>query len=232
MILSDRLQTTGTCTGVRLLVAALAFLALSLISGQAMANCGKPRPLQLKVAVDFPEPEIIHDFDSADIPERSRKVERRVAELSSRLNGLTVFQMESGYQMSVQQNVAGGNCFSLTGLDVWINVKRLRVYIARELEIGSCEHEVTLQHEHNHVNIYRDGVNRLQQRWADAAESSVIRQPIRASDADAALERFASAIATIFSDIRQQETQRMTRKNALLDTPSAYRAEQRRCHDQ
>ncbi|WP_416899038.1 MAG: hypothetical protein ACMVY4_04735 [Minwuia sp.] len=215
----------------RLLAAAvLAAAVLTLLpAGTAEAACSEADAPEIRIRLELPEPELIHDYASDDIPEGTVETARRVRELNSRLHGLTVFQMETGHEVAVRQLRPGRDCFRLERLNVWIRVNKLRVYIARELARGSCLYDVTLRHESRHVDIYSTGVKSMRDEMAKALTGTPLTAPLRARSVQAALTRYSTAIGTVLSDIRQKSSLEMTRDNARLDTPFAYRAEQAPC---
>jgi hypothetical protein len=137
--------------------------------------------------------------------------------------------METGHQIAVRQIRAGDRCYMLEALDVWVRVTDLRVYIAREVRRGTCRYRVVLDHENRHVAIYRAGVKRLRAELEQALAAAPVTGAIEAQSPQQALERYAAAIGTLIADIREKNSQAMRRDNAVLDTPAAYRAEQRKC---
>jgi len=203
--------------------------ALLLVLSVPALACGPSVPPRITVALDIPEPTFSHRQTSEGIPGRSDFLRRRTQELNSRLNGLTKANLVTGHQMHVRERHPGGGCFGVTGLEVWIRIKDFSVYVASELAVGSCRYDVTLRHEMKHVAVFRQGAQRLQQRWQAELDKAGLARPIPAASAEQAHRRLSSAVQTLMNDIRQQEWQRMTRENALLDTPSAYRAEYRQC---
>lgn len=206
-------------------------LLICLISAASVSSTVCPAVAQTPVVVDLivPEPAIITDRPRTDIRQISRETGANPLAPGLLLNGLTVYHLETRHRIEVSQYGDRKDCFRPTALTAAVDVKRLDVYIAGELDPASCQFSVTMEHELKHVAVLSDGAKRLKSEIEAALNDKAAFQPTTAPDINIALERYSTALNTIIDDIRQSVSQQMLRRNRLLDTPEAYRADDARC---
>lgn len=215
--------------------AASAFLALPILLATfaaplaAATSCPAKPELRTSVDLILPTPSIITDLPRAEIRVISGETGASPLSPGLLLNGLTVYHLETRHRIEVSQFPKQRNCFHPSRLTAAIDVKRLEVYIAKELIRGTCQYGVTMDHEMKHVAVLRDGATRLKQEIEAALLDAAAFQPITAPDINTALKRYSTALNTIIDDIRQSVSQEMLRRNRQLDTPAAYRADDARC---
>ncbi|WP_417514342.1 hypothetical protein [Minwuia sp.] len=219
----------------RLCIAAASALWIAVLllmnadGARAAATCTGAPETDVRIRLQIPDVDLIHEKSSGEITQIAGQSKKRFLENDTRLNGFAEFRMQTGHQVSVRQLRPGGPCYYLEDLDIWITVQELRIHIASELPPGSCLYRVTLAHERKHIDIYRESVGQLRDEFRAAIHDGTVLRPISAGDVNAALRRYSTAVGTLLSDLRNRNAQRMTRRNAVLDTPAAYRAEYAQC---
>ncbi len=146
--------------------------------------------------------------------------------------GLTITDLN--FSLKVQVNAVsrgrGPVCASLVRADAFLGYERLDVYVARRYRPGSCEHRAILDHENKHVAIFRRTLEayapRVERRLhREAAALGAITAATPEAAANAVHARLKSRIQPLFDQMNRE----MDAANARLDTPAAYRLEQKRC---
>lgn len=215
---------------LRIAVAGWLFLlAIAIVPAAAEETCKAASATPLNVNLSIPPPTIIDDRARADIRTISRQTGSSPLAPGLLLNGLTVYHLETRHRIEVSQLPRQTNCFQPSRITASVDVKRLDVYIADELDASSCQYRVTMAHELKHVAVLREGASKLKRGIETALNATPIFNPITAPDINVALNRYSTALNTMIDDIRQSVSQEMIRKNRLLDTPEAYRADDARC---
>lgn len=212
-----------------LLFTLILFCFLSYVGAASAAACPPVPATPVTVDLSLPEPTVITDSPRAAISDISRQTGANPLAPGLLLNGLTVYHLETRHRIEVSQYTDRRDCFRPSRITAAVDVKRLDVYIAGELDPGSCQFGVTMEHEMKHVAVLNEGARRLKVEIETALKDESVFQPILSPDINIALERYSTALNTIIDDIRQSVSQEMLRKNRLLDTPEAYRADDARC---
>lgn len=207
------------------------FILLASIWAASTANatCIAQPSADLSVTLEVPAPTMNHDLPRDSIRRISQQTGGKPLPLGLILNGLAVYHLETRHRIVVSPFPRRRDCFQPSQIMASVQVRNLDVYIARELERGSCQYGVTVAHELQHVEVLRDGATELRDQIEHALRRNMILGPITAPDIETALERYSLALNIIVDDIRQKVTQDMNRRNQMLDTPAAYRAEDRKC---
>ncbi len=129
----------------------------------------------------------------------------------------------------VSELAADRGCYALSRLVVNIVAGPVRIFVASELDPGSCPYRVTLSHEDKHVEVFREAAENLLAELENDMRVPSMRQAIPAETIQVAVERFRQAINVLVGDARRRVDAEPTRQNGALDTRSAYRAEQDKC---
>lgn len=196
---------------------------------KAESSCQSAVRTPIAVDLKMPSPTIIDDQPRRQIRTISEQTGANPLAPGLLLNGLTVYHLESRHRIEVIEFPKRNGCFRPNRITASVDVKKLDVYIAEELENNGCNYRVTMAHELRHVAVLREGANRLKREIESALTDSEAFASISAPDIDTALKRYSTALNIIINDVRQSVSQEMVRRNRLLDTPEAYRADDAKC---
>jgi hypothetical protein len=218
---------TGQARPVLFIVALGAWLAATAANAQTV--CDPARKLPTSVTLEIPRPDVIDHLRRPEIRKVSRETGAAPLSPGLLLNGLTVYHLETRHRIEVGQIPRQPNCFQPNRITASVRVTRLDVYIAQELDHDSCQRDVTVKHEYRHVAVLQEGATALKLGIENALKETPVLGSISAPDINTALKRYSVALTTIIDGVRQKVSQDMVRRNRLLDTPAAYRADDARC---
>ena len=145
--------------------------------------------------------------------------------------GLTIgrYDLDLAVNTDSMRDDGGGYCAELRAAHVEIGLKQLDVIVDRRFVGGSCEREAVLDHERQHVEVFREAVRyylpELEQAVAQAAVPLDIHVADRKAARAAFLERVTDALKPVFAAING----RARDGNARLDVPESYAAVFKRC---
>ncbi len=147
--------------------------------------------------------------------------------------GLTSTQHEISYKMSSQSVTISKTrfCARVNSVFLKIRVKKLKVYVLKKYKPGTCQHNAIIDHEHEHVSTFQNGLRRLKDEFENRIWG-IIRNlppgigtsPQRASKA--AFKHLDYRIRRIKNPIEKQ----MRIANSAIDTPLSYRKLTQRCN--
>jgi hypothetical protein len=177
------------------------------------------------IQLNSPTPQVRYDHSRA----RRSLTHESQAHIShakgSIINGLTVSTLSSDLNaaMSVLELPDGSTCIWPEKVDVNLGYSDLVVYIGSELRRGSCQFDVTMQHEAEHVRIVRDTLRRHVPGIRTMLEHHVAsRYPRRVRPG---FDPEGETIQDI-ANVLQRETREMVRDrdraHAQLDSPQSY----------
>lgn len=213
-----------------ILAASLSALALllAIVPAAEAKDCPVAAEPDFSASIEWLEPELITDMASADLP-ASRRGKRGFPGADQRKLGSTESSLRVRTNLIVSELEADRGCFALTELDVQIIAGPVKVYVASELDSDSCPYDVTMAHEDKHVEVFRDAADALLAQLQDDMTAPSLQQSIPGQDINVAVELFRQAISVVVGDARQKVDAEAKRRNARLDSRSAYRAEQDKC---
>lgn len=146
--------------------------------------------------------------------------------------GLTSTQHEISYKMSSQPVTMNKArfCARINSVSLKIRVKKLKVYILNKYKPGTCQYNAIIDHEHEHVSTFQNGLKNLKEEF-ESRIWGIIRNlppgigtsPSRASKA--AFKYLDYRIRRIKDPIEK----RMQIENEKIDTPLSYRKLTQRC---
>lgn len=146
--------------------------------------------------------------------------------------GLTHAELGLGVAVSTrsEQLSDGRFCTVLAAVEATVGYEMIDVYILRKYQRGSCQYGVILNHEREHVVIFQSTLNEYIPRLRTLLErtASAIR-PIRSRDRHKAAERMRNDMRDSVRSLLSEVSDVLDYRNARLDTPKAYREQQRQC---
>jgi len=110
--------------------------------------------------------------------------------------------------------------------------KPVKVYIAREVQEGTCKYAATMDHEMQHVRIHEAGLWKA--RIAvdrEVAEAVRRRMPVRARSSEDAIREVNDIVSEAVDRAVKAVTSGVQEENDAMDTPEAYLAFSRQCQD-
>ncbi len=182
-------------------------------------------PMIASVETQFVEPELRTDQSRAQIS-------HKFGPGNVQLMGKTEIQKSTQYKVQVrhsQAEIGDGVCFSLANVEITIIADPVTVYIASEHSDGTCEYDITMEHEAQHVEIEREAIayhaeslrdglrgDQFYGMRAAASEQDAINQ------ANALVEQVVHAVlAELRADVKE--------RHGEIDTPENYRREAQKC---
>lgn len=124
----------------------------------------------------------------------------------------------------------GQLCTVIDQLDVTLGFEAMAVYIARRYHPGSCEYQVILQHEQNHVSINQNTLlshsDRILQSLTLFAESLT---PVVSDSASQANERLKALITVKLKEFYRPVQVERQQAHQEIDSRAAYLRSQARC---
>lgn len=209
------------------------FLLCKEVAAQQAAPCPPSRtPIKLNFKTLTPQPIFNHRLTVQGIANLLRS-QGMGAPDGVRALGITLTKTMFGLQGGSSAVKRGnGFCVYLTSVDVDFGYNRVEVYVPSEFPKGSCEYNVVLDHENQHVANNRAVLREFAPRMRARVEVILSQtKPIVASSvqgsADLALEGLNRQLSGM---LKEFETMHATR-NAAIDSPANYRALSALCKD-
>lgn len=144
--------------------------------------------------------------------------------------GLTIgrYDLEVAVETDAVRD-GSGYCSKLRAAHIEIGLRQLDVLIDRRFAQGSCERQAVLDHENQHVEVFREAARfylpAIEHTLADAS----FRLSAHVDDRDAARAAFLSSITDSVEPIFTAINGRARAGNARLDTPENYAAVFKQC---
>lgn len=183
---------------------------------------------EFRLDVKRPAPAIVRQRSSAELRNMSA-FEGHDATL-----GLYASQLKTSMRLNYQmREQSGTTCLSIADAEITIAYAERTIYVARELQPGTCSYDVTLDHERRHARtddeVLDSEIPRLKRALIDAVRKIDVVGPIPSKSV--AAER--DALGRTLQQTLEKATARMeeVRRTAQgkLDTPDAYRRDNARC---
>jgi hypothetical protein len=146
--------------------------------------------------------------------------------------GLTLAQFQVNLLTRVKILILGPNqhCAALANVEVTLTFEDFQVYIDRRYKRGSCEYRAILEHENEHVRLFRDSLERHQWEVRDVVEDAARRIPpiivARPNNAPIILQ---DKVMQMIQPTIDRLNRTADAANAAIDTPGSYASVQRRC---
>lgn len=150
------------------------------------------------------------------------------------LRGEVPFGLTIGrYDLEVTINTdsmrdGGGFCAQLRAAHVEIGLKQLDVIVDRRFAPGSCERQAVLDHEEQHVEVFREAVRYYLPALERALQLTPL--PLNIADRNAARAAYLGPITDSLKPIFAAINDHARDGNTRLDMPESYAAVFKRCH--
>jgi hypothetical protein len=184
-----------------------------------------------EVRIDFSPPRPA--FDTLPMAELRRQGRGGLGEHQDTLG---LYKAELSSSMKVEFSMTGDGkmaCMRLSDVAVDLQVTERRIYVARELQRGSCRYEATLAHEQQHARIddvlFARELPAVKAALTRAAAENGVVGPVPTGD----LPAHRADIGERMQRVLRQELDRLSeirrRDQGAIDTPESYRREAARC---
>ncbi len=146
--------------------------------------------------------------------------------------GLTLTELKFRMKISVSAvaRTGSGYCASVSKVEAELGYGDITVYVDKRYRKGSCQYRSVIEHENEHVAIFRSTLDRYAPRVEDrltrAAENL---KPVAANTPNRAAERLQNALQRQMKPLFKEMNKVLDRKNNNIDTPANYKREQARC---
>jgi hypothetical protein len=207
-------------------LAAAVFLAPAIASAACTASVGAP---SFTVALKDPPVNYRLDLDSASLSKIAG--DNGMAGLKGEIPfGLTIgrYDLEVTVDTDSMRD-SSGYCAQLRAAHVEIGLKQLDVIVDRRFADGSCQRQVVLDHESQHVDVFREAVR----YYLPTIERTLAETPLpinaHVTNRDQARAAFLGPITGSLKPIFEAINGRARDGNTRLDTPESYAAVFARC---
>jgi hypothetical protein len=145
--------------------------------------------------------------------------------------GLTIGRYNLEVTVNSESNRDGsGYCTELRAAHVEIGLKQLDVIIDRRFAPGSCERQAVLDHEAEHVEVFRAALRSYLPALERALGHIALPRAIPVADRNAARAAYVDPITDALKPLLTALNSHARAANARLDTPESYAAVFKRCH--
>lgn len=171
--------------------------------------------------------------------EQIKKVKEYSQQTSPEMKVLGWTQMQSKFDLKanfVRLALSNGyNCFYPESLEISIEYDNPTIYIAKELEVGTCLYDTTLRHERTHAQIYIEALDyflpRLKQ-YADALFDSVgIKIIAKGESLDNAMVELSEAYRNAIQKRVDSWYRAIETEQLKMDTLEQYTLESNLCRE-
>lgn len=170
-------------------------------------------------------------FSGRQLEAKRRRAGGAAAQADWHPVGLMGRDLKWEFRVQVQgQRLANGFCVGLKDAELTIGYDRIDVYVDRRYRPGTCQYDVILEHENQHVRNFQDTLARylpdIRARLADEAAATV---PQAAGSMSTGARYFVNLLRDRLTPLIERMQQDMATADARLDTADSYRATQARC---
>lgn len=204
-------------------------LAACLAAAQAAAAAAEECPSaqaagvspNIQVRPVVASPQYRHDVSRLQLTDMMHK--QNNGSRHSTVLGLTISHYDATKWTYRPTTVQRGNtyCHYIKNLEMDLNLASLIVYVASEYRQGTCQAQVILTHENEHVRVHQFVV----QKFAPIMRETVAKHARSAftsnsPDAETAINRLVKpAIVSVLAEMRAEQR----RGNGYIDTQDSYR---------
>jgi len=146
--------------------------------------------------------------------------------------GLTVATLEFNTSLKVQAKSQGKSryCAYPVIIEATIGYNTINVYIAKRYKKGSCQYLTILEHENNHVAVFRRVLSNHGKKLRRDIEDAVRNlQPLLVSNPNQAAKKMNNALKRKTKPLFKQINLALDKANGKLDTKKNYLREQAKC---
>jgi len=215
-----------------IVAAVLAFVDKPAAAQQAGACPPSKTPIKLNFSTRAPTPVYNHRLTVSGIANLLQKQGQR-APAGQRALGITLTKTVLGIQGATAAVRRGnGFCVYVTSVDVDFGWSSVEVYVPSDFPRGSCQYNVIMDHENQHIAINRGVLKEFAPLLRARIEKVLAgTKPTftrsSAGSADAAVGGIQAQLAGLLKEFENQQIKR----NAGIDSPSNYAALSTMCKD-
>jgi hypothetical protein len=207
----------------------LVSLSLSALHGvAAKADCRAASPPSL--AVEIAAPPVIYRLNtSTDALAAAARGNGTPLGRGSRLLGLTVNQYDLQIVVDLdRERVADGTCAKLRHVAVTV-ASGPRVLVDGHFASGSCQQRAILDHESEHVTVFREAVAHYEPAMEEALREAGLPPALHVTAGQDPEREYAAMIERALSPVLDAARRRAQDANSRIDTAQHYAAVFRRC---
>jgi hypothetical protein len=207
-------------------IAAGILLGPAVATAACSANVGAPA---FTVALQDPPPNYRFGLDTAALAKIAG--ENGMAGLKSEIPyGLTIGRYD--LEITVETDAVregSGYCAQLRAAHIEIGLRQLDVLVDRRFAAGSCEREAVLDHESQHVDVFREAMHYYLPPIERTLATASLRLSTHVEDRVAARAAFLTPITDALKPTFEAINGRARDGNMRVDTPENYAAVFKRC---
>ncbi len=173
-----------------------------------------------------------HDLDTAGIRDVVNGLRGYVAGPWHVPLGLTVAEPGLRYETSFYywKAQSGGHCVALAEAKFSVGYDDMTVYVSRDYPEGSCEYDVILAHEDEHVRLNREVLKAYEGKFKQAiARVLAGKKSIFAHQQGAARAAYVKELERQLNPVVAEMAAARNRKNGAIDTQDSYRRLMAQC---
>ncbi len=146
--------------------------------------------------------------------------------------GLTLTELQFSMNISINTlaRPGRGHCATVVAVEAELSYGDITIYVDRRYRKGSCQYLSVLEHENQHVSIFRDTLAtyapKVERRLNRAASKL---KPITAPSPGKAATRLQKKLQRDMKPLFKEINAVLDRKNDAIDTAQNYKREQARC---
>ena len=167
----------------------------------------------------------------------TRKSREQLARLQSRKRGwnpigltLTKLQFRMDISINTLSRKAKRHCATVAGVKAELGYDEITIYVAMRYPRGSCQYLSVLEHENEHLAIFRNTLARyapkVERRLVQAASQL---KPLTGRSPDQAAAKIQKSLQRQIEPLFKEMNKVMDRENDRIDTTENYHREQARC---
>ncbi len=170
-------------------------------------------------------------FSGKQLEAKRRRAGGAAAQADWHPVGLMGRDLKWEFRVKVQgQRLKRGFCVGLKDAELTIGYDRIDVYVDRRYRPGTCQYDVILEHENQHVRNFRDTlasyIPDIRARLADEAAAA---PPQVTGSMNSGARYFVNLLRDRLTPLIERMQRDMAAADARLDTVDSYRATQARC---
>lgn len=212
-------------------ISAILTLALTAAATPALAQPRCKAMAEPEIRIDFAQPRPTLDtLPMADLRRLSRDG------FGEHEQALGLYKAELHTSMKVEFSTAGDGkvaCIGLRVVAVDVQLAERRIYLARELQRGTCRYDATLAHEQQHARIddviFARELPIVRAAIARAAAENGVIGPVPAGDLAAHRADIGERMQRVLRHELDRVNELRRREQGAIDTPESYRREAQRC---
>jgi hypothetical protein len=205
--------------------------ALALLAAPALAQPRCKPVADPVVRLDFVQPKpTVDSMPMAELRLMSRDG------LGEHEQTLGLYKAELRTGMKVEFSTAGDNtaaCIALRDVAIDIRLVERRIYLARELQRGTCRYDATLAHEQQHARIddtvFARELPAVKEAIVRAAAENGLVGPVAVRDLPAHRADIGERMQRALRHELDRVNEIRRREQGGIDTPESYRREAQRC---